>query len=193
MYRFISNIVKCFIRLFFRVEITGEENIPKEGPFIICANHISAWDPPMLQCFIKRRIYFMAKEELFHIFFVGFILKLIKSIPVKRSGSDITAIKSAMKVLKNGECLGIFPTGQREKVKGEGEVKGGVALLALKTKAPVVAVHIDADYRIFSKVKLTIAPMRVYELEDAKAKATSEDVERISKEIYSSILSLREG
>lgn len=192
MYRFISNIVKCFICLFFKVEITGEENIPKEGHFIICANHISAWDPPVMQCFIKRRIYFMAKEELFHIFFVGFILRAIKAIPVRRSGSDITAIKTAMKLLKNGECLGIFPTGQREKVKGEGEVKGGVALLALKTKAPVVAVHIDASYRIFSRVKLNIAPMRVYELEDAKAKATSEDVERISKEIYSSILSLRE-
>lgn len=192
MYRFIVNIVKCFICLFFKVEITGEENIPKDGSFIICANHISCWDPPMLQCFIKRRIFFMAKEELFHIFFVGFILKAIKAIPVRRSGSDITAIKTAMKILKNGECLGIFPTGQRSKVKGEGEAKGGVALLALKTKAPVVAVHIDGDYRIFSKVKLNISPMRVYELEGEKAKATADDVERITKEIYSSILALKE-
>ncbi len=192
MYRFISNIVKCFMCLFFKIEVTGEDNIPKEGPFILCANHISAWDPPLLQSFIKRRIYFMAKEELFHIFFVGFVLKAIKSIPVKRSGSDITAIKSAMKVLKSGECLGIFPTGQREKVKGEGEVKGGVALLALKTQAPVVAVHINASYRIFSRIKVSIGTPLTYELSDEKPKATSEDIECISKKIYSSILSLRE-
>ena len=192
MYKLLVNIIKCFLCLFFKVEVTGEENIPKDGAFILCANHISNWDAPMLQCFIKRRMFFMAKDELFHVFFVGFIMKAIKAIPVKRTGADITAIKSAMKVLKSGECLSIFPTGQRKKVKGEGEAKGGVALLALKTKAPVVAVHIDATYRIFSKVKLTIAPMRVYELEDAKAKASSEDVDRITKEIYSSILSLRE-
>lgn len=192
MYRFICNIVKGFMCLVFRIKVTGSENIPSDGQFILCANHISSWDPPLLQSFIKRRIYFMAKEELFHMFFLGFILKAIKSIPVKRSGSDITAIKTAMKLLKNGECLGIFPTGQREKVKGEGEVKGGVALLALKTKAPVVAVHIDADYRIFSCIKMNIGAPRIYELSDDKTKATSEDIDNVSKEIYSSILSLRQ-
>ncbi len=192
MYRFICNIVKGFMCLVFRIKVTGSENIPSDGQFILCANHISSWDPPLLQSFIKRRIYFMAKEELFHMFFLGFILKAIKSIPVKRSGSDITAIKTAMKLLKNGECLGIFPTGQREKVKGEGEVKGGVALLALKTKAPVVAVHIDADYRIFSRIKMNIGAPRIYELSDDKTKATSEDIDNVSKEIYSSILSLRQ-
>jgi len=178
--------------LIFRIKVTGSDNIPKDGPFILCANHISAWDPPLLQVFIKRRIYFMAKDELFHVFFVGLVMKLIKAIPVKRTGSDITAIKTSMKVLKNGECLGIFPTGQREKVKGEGEVKGGVALLALKTKAPVVPVHIDADYRIFSRIKMTIGTPRVYEVPTDRDKATSEDVEIISKEIYSSILSARQ-
>ena len=178
--------------LIFRIEVSGSDNIPKDGPFILCANHISAWDAPLLQVFIKRRIYFMAKDELFHMFFVGLVMKLIKAIPVKRTGSDITAIKTSMKVLKNGECLGIFPTGQREKVKGEGEANGGVALLALKTKAPVVPVHINADYRIFSRVKMTIGTPKVYELSDDKVKADAEDIERMGKEIYSSILSLRE-
>ncbi len=178
--------------LIFRIEVTGSDNIPKDGPFILCANHISAWDAPLLQCFIKRRIFFMAKDELFHVFFVGFIMRVIKAIPVKRTGADIAAIKSAIRVLRDGECLGIFPTGQREKVKGEGEVKGGVALLALKTKAPVVPVHINADFRIFSRVKLTIGTPKAYEISEGKAKADAEDAEKISKEIYSSILSLKE-
>ena len=187
MYRFISNILKGFLCLIFRVKVNGIENIPKDSNFILCANHISCWDPPVLQGFIKRRIYFMAKDELFHMFFVGFILKMIKAIPVKRTGSDITAIKSAIKVLKNGEVLGIFPTGQRSKVKGEGEVKGGVALLALKTGSPVLPVHINADYRIFSRVTLDIGKPCVYSLPEGQTKALPEDIDRISKEIYASI------
>jgi len=192
MYRFICNIIKAFMSIIFRVEVHGSENIPQTGGFILCSNHISAWDPPLLQVFIDRRVYFMAKDELFHIFFDGMVLKMIKAIPVKRSGSDITAIKTAMKHLKDDEVLGIFPTGQREKVKGEGEVKGGVALMALKTGTRVVPVHIDATYRLFSKIKINIGSPRLYELPEGERKVSPEIIERVSHEIYAGIKSLGE-
>ena len=70
MYNFACKILKLFIMLIFRVEVHGRENIPMEGGIMLCSNHISNWDPPVLQVFLPRRIYYMAKDELFHVFFV---------------------------------------------------------------------------------------------------------------------------
>lgn len=175
--------------LIFRIEVKGAENMPKDGNGILCANHISNWDPVLLQIVFKRHIYYMAKDELFHVFFVGLILKWIKAIPVKRSGSDLLAIKSALKTLQNGEILGIFPTGQREKKKGEGEVKAGVGLIAGKTKAPVIPVHIIANFRIFSKVTVVVGEPKVYVAPEGE-KLTVEMAEDFSKDIYKNIKSL---
>ena len=174
--------------LLFRVKVNGKENIPSEGGFILCSNHISNWDPPLLQVFIRRRIYYMAKEELFKAFGLGFILRRIKAIPVHRSGSDITSIKNAIKTVKNGDVLGIFPTGQREKVKGEGEVKAGIGFLAVKTGGTVIPVHITASYRIFSKVIIDIG--KPVDIKLPEGKPSTADFERISEDIYSEIKAL---
>lgn len=189
MYRFLCALIGGFMRLLFRIEVRGLENIPAEGGGILCANHISNWDPVLLQVIMKRHIYYMAKDELFHVFFVGFILRKIGAIPVKRSGSDLTAIKQAFKTINGGEILGIFPTGQREKKKGEGEVKAGVGLIAGKTKAPVIPVHITADFRIFSKVKVNIGKSEVYAPANSE-KISVEVAERFSKDIYKRIKDL---
>lgn len=190
MYKLVCYIVKAFICLLFRVRVDGKENIPQSGGFMLCSNHLSNWDPPLLQVFINRRIYYMAKDELFHVFGLGLILKMIKAIPVKRSGSDITAIKSAIKLIKDGDAIGIFPTGQREKVKGEGEVKGGVGFLALKTEAPVVPVHISTSYRLFSRITVNIGKPHIYSLPEGQRKATPDDIERVSNSIYDEIRAL---
>lgn len=191
MYKFICFLVKAFMSLIFRIKVNGSENIPAEGGFLLCSNHLSNWDPPLLQICIKRRIRYMAKDELFHVPVLGAVLKGIKAIPVKRSGSDITAIKTAIRTVKDGGVIGIFPTGQREKVKGEGEVKAGVGLLAVKTEVPVVPVYINAKYRIFSKVTVTIGKPQLYCTEEG-VKATAQFLEDVSKEIYASIKKLDE-
>lgn len=188
MYFFLCRLIKLFMMITFRVKVNGAENVPADGGFVLCSNHLSNWDPPLLQGFIKRRIVFMAKDELFHVFGLGLLLKIIKAIPVKRSGSDITAIKTALRTVKNGEVLGIFPTGQREKVKGEGDVKAGIGFIVAKTDAPVLPVHITATYRLFSKVTLDIGkPCRYCDFE---GKPTQEDFERIAGNIYEDIRAL---
>lgn len=189
MYKILCSLIGIFVRLVFRVEVNGLENVPKDGTAILCANHLSNWDPLVLQGLIKRHIYFMAKEELFHVFIVSFILKKIGAIPVKRTGSDLTAVKLAFKTVKEGKILGIFPTGQREKVKGEGEVKSGVGLIAGKTEAPVLPIHISSDFRIFSKVTVNIGKLRKFVPEEGE-KLSVEVAERLSKEIYAEIKNL---
>ena len=131
----------------------------------------------------------MSKEELFHVFFVSFILKKIGAIPVKRTGSDLTAIKLAFKTINSGKLLGIFPTGQREKVKGEGNVKAGIGLIAGKTGAPVVPVHINANFKLFSKVTVNIGKPEVY-LPPEGEKLTTAHAEEFAKDIYKKIKEL---
>ncbi len=188
MYKFVCTLVKAFIMLIFRVKLNGSENVPTEGGFVLCSNHLSNWDPPLLQAFLKRRIYYLAKEELFHVFGLSLVLKMIKAIPVKRSTADFASIKTSIKTVKGGGVIGIFPTGQREMVKGEGDVKSGIGFLAVKTEAPVLPVHITASYRIFSKVTIDIGEPLYYN--NFETKPTQEDFERISNEIYDKIKAL---
>lgn len=188
MYNALVKLIKVFVSLIFRVEVNGTENVPKEGGFILCSNHISCWDPIIIQAYVKRRIYFMAKAELFKVFFVSSILKLIKAIPVKRTGSDLSAVKSAIKTVRSGECLGIFPTGQRSKLGSEGEVKSGVGFIACKTDAPVLPIHIDATFKIFSKVTVNIGKCVPYW--DGDTKPAAEDFDRVSTCIYDDIKAL---
>lgn len=189
MYKFLCTVLKGFMHLLFRIEVKGADNMPADGSGILCANHISNWDPVLLQIALNRRIYYMAKDELFHVFFVGRILKWIKAIPVKRTGSDLAAVKAALKTLQKGEILGIFPTGQREKKKGEGEVKAGVGLIAGKTNSPVIPVHIIANFRIFSKVTVVVGEPQIYSAPEGE-KLTVEMAEGFSKDIYKNIKSL---
>ncbi|MFC2741704.1 MAG: lysophospholipid acyltransferase family protein, partial [Selenomonas sp.] len=84
----------------FRAKIEGRENMPKEGPVILAANHMSNWDPPLLATFLSRPVSYMAKQELFFNFIADYILRSCHSFPVKRGAADRGAIKAALAELK---------------------------------------------------------------------------------------------
>ena len=188
MIKVIYAIAKWFVNFIFRIEILGEENIPKDGPCMVCLNHISAWDPPVVVLSFKRRVRFMAKHELFKIPVVSWVLKAMDTIPLKRGASDIAAFKVALGALKNGEVLGIFPTGTRERIKKDAPVKSGAALIASKSGAPVVPVYIKADYKPFSKIKIVVGKPMVFEC--AEKHASQAELADFASKIYSEILKL---
>lgn len=191
-FKIIKAIVSVFVRLTFRINITGEENIPEDGGCIICANHVSNWDPVYLIALLKRRIYFMAKDELFHVFLVGSILKAIGIIPVKRNASDISAVKTSLRVLSEGKALGIFPSGTRVKKGEEAPVKSGVAFIGVKAAVPVIPVYIDSTYRFFSKVNIHIGAAEDFSVY-GKAKLSADELGRISDGLFQHICALAEG
>lgn len=128
-------------KLFFRLKVTGQENIPQDGPFIIVANHSSLLDPVILGVSIKPKIIFVAAAYLFEIHWLGYLLRKANSIPVQRE-NDIKAIKQALKILQQGGVLGIFPEGGIDRQKNNLPVRAGAAYLATKVGVPIVPIRI---------------------------------------------------
>src|SRR5690554_6131673 len=111
LYKSAALLFRLFFKIFCRWEIRGRENIPETGRLVIMANHITYLDPPIIGALIKRRTHFMAKKELFRVPVLGYLLKKIGQIPVKRGSPDRSALKQALAILEEEKVLGIFPEG----------------------------------------------------------------------------------
>ena len=149
-YKIFKILCKFVFGIIFRTKVIGAENIPKEGGFILAANHMSNWDPPFLGTFIDRIVNYMGKEELFKNPVMAMICRGLNVFPVKRGAADKNAVKNAIKILKGGKCLGIFPEGTRSKTGKIRKAESGVSLIAAMTKAPIIPAAIINTEKIFS-------------------------------------------
>ena len=120
---FVKWCVKIFTLIVFRVKTYGQENIEKDKPYIMCANHISNWDALTIYTATKREMFVMAKEEMFVNKFVYWFGKKMNVFPVKRGKQDIESIKKSLKVLKDNKILLIFPEGTRNGMKKNGKIR----------------------------------------------------------------------
>ncbi len=140
MHHFYNWLTRVLVGLLGGWEVVGVENIPMEGPLLMMSNHMAWLDPPMLGALLPRRITYMAKVELFQNWFTRWVVVGYGSFPIRRGGIDRQALRTASKVLDAGGVLGMFPEGTRSR---SGELQAGlpgVALLALRSKAPVLPV-----------------------------------------------------
>ena len=114
LYRVVYAAIAWIVGIIFNIRVIGAEKEPDEGGFMVCANHTSATDPVVLcYAFRKHQVRFMAKKELFKVPVVNWIVGLLGAFPVDRGGNDVGAIKKSVAMLKDGECMGIFPQGHR--------------------------------------------------------------------------------
>lgn len=148
-YYIIRAIAWLLIKIFWDFEVKGRENVPPKGGLILASNHVSYLDPVVLGVSLKRKIYFIAKEEVFKDIFSNLFLRSLNAFPVSRNKTDLVAFKKAIKILKEGNILGIFPEGTRS-VDGElKDLKAGVFKIAKKTGVPVLPVGINGTYDIY--------------------------------------------
>ena len=177
-----------YCKIVYRLEIIGKENIPQDGPAIICGNHKSFLDAPLIEVTCGRYAKFLAKEELTNNKFLAFLGYIFDSILVKRDSKDVTAVKESLKTLKNGECLALFPEGTRNGLaKGE-DVKDGAAFFAVRSGAKVVPCGIKGGQKGNWKVIITYGkPLDFSEYKGSKDK---EVLEKVTKEIMDNILEL---
>jgi 1-acyl-sn-glycerol-3-phosphate acyltransferase len=140
-------IVRGFFGLVFHtlwpLRVKGVDNIPNKGAAIIVCNHLSMVDPFVVGYAANRLVSFMAKEELFRIPFVGFVIRKVGAFPVDRARRDPASMRTALTLLKQGELLGMFPEGTRSTSGEMLELRAGAARLAARTHTPIVpaAVH----------------------------------------------------
>lgn len=172
MYKLLKFLVKIFCKIIFFVRVEGEENIPKEGAAILAVNHVSFWDPPVLISALKRPMRTMAKSELFkHKLLVPF-LKMAGAFPINRGTNDITAIKTALRTLKDGGIFTIYPEGTRVKAGEASDAKAGVALIASKSGAPVIPIAMRGGYKLFKRVTIYVGkPMYITDENGVKPSA----------------------
>lgn len=157
MINIIKYVIKLYYKIFFNVNLRGEENLPENSGYVICANHIAQHDPPVYASSVKKLFYALGKKELFNSWFTRKLFSTMNTIPVDRNKIDISAMKKSLRVLKKEKAgLLIFPEGTRNFGEKPLPVTPGVAMLAIKAKVPVVPVAIDSTYRLFSKINITI-------------------------------------
>ncbi len=136
----------------FTGEVSGEENIPSRGGYIVAANHASVLDPPIIGSHVPRQLSFFARNTLWKGGIVSWWLTAVGTIPVARdAGSDIAALKRVMHVLRNGGAVILFPEGTRTRTGALQPPKAGVGLLACRTGVPVVPARIFGTFEAFGR------------------------------------------
>lgn len=190
-YRIIYTIAAPIIHLLFPCRVVGLEDFPKEGA-LLCANHASGWDPIIIALNLPKdsRLTVMAKDSLFRIPLLGFFLKKLGIFPVKRGGNDLTAMKTAMKVLGGGNRLLVFPEGTRVEEQGEVEAKGGVTMMATRTGVPMVPIYCGGKHKFLRKT--TIVFGKPYMPVIAGRRPTPDENRAIAREILDRIYALSE-
>jgi len=148
---------RWFLVVCFRVRTFGTENVPSAGGFLLACNHESYLDPLAAGSSILRPVHYMAKESLFRNPLIGAFLRGVLAFPVRREAGDTRAIKSAMRLVRSGKGVLLFPGGTR----GSRNAQPGIGFLAAKLGVPVVAVFISGTDKAFPRGAKFFRPARV--------------------------------
>lgn len=194
-------IGSAYLSVLHRFERGNACRIPITGPVIFVANHTSALDPLVLQAASRRRLVrFMMAKEYYEMWPFRYLYKSLGVIPVNRTGNDTASIRAALRALKDGEVIGMFPEG---KISLDGrlqETRAGVALLALTSGATVVPAYIRGTFvhngmvnDFLRRARLTAffgGPIR---FDDFAGREKDSDVrEQAAKRIIDAIIALRD-
>jgi len=185
-----------YFRLFYRIKVKGRENIPSEGPVLLCANHPTGLDMFLIGVFVpKRKVHYMAKAELFRNRFLGWIIRCLGGFPVSRGTGDVGSVKTVFRLLEEGKIVGVFPEGTRTRKRDPNKRKAGIALFALHSGAPILPVAIKGVFRPFRKIELIFG--KPYRIASDTGNGTGinyskEELYRVSGEIIDSIYALME-
>lgn len=131
-----------------RRRIEGRENIPRRGAVIFVSNHIELADSPLLWISLGRKVYFMAKEEVFSPRIVGYFMESFGAFPVRKGRQDRKALLKAQQLLAEGKALTIYPEGMRSQSQKVKIAFHGAALIASRSGAPVIPIGITGTEKI---------------------------------------------
>jgi 1-acyl-sn-glycerol-3-phosphate acyltransferase len=132
--------------LFLRMRCKGREHIPAEGAALICANHQSMLDPPLIGLAFDRRLNYLARQSLFNSRLFGTLLHFLDAIPIDRDGSGLAGLKETLRRLRRGEMVLIFPEGARTRTGDVSPLKPGFVAVARRSRALLLPVALDGAF-----------------------------------------------
>ncbi len=144
---------RIVFKVFFRLKIMGVENVPKDGPALIYANHQSFIDPPLVGAALKRPIHYMARHDLFTVPVFGWLIAQVNAFPVNRSGvADPGAFKHIQRLLDQKEIVLVFPEGTRSRDGFFQKPLPGAGLIAYQAKGiPIIPCYVDGSREVLPR------------------------------------------
>ncbi len=160
-YRLARLVFTSVVGVWFRPRVTGREHVPGQGPVILAPVHRSFADFGFNAFVTRRKLFFMAKDELWRSRFLGWLLLTLGAFPVHRESADREALRHAEEVLRRGQVLVLFPEGTRQVGSGVTELLEGAAFLSARTSAPIVPVGIGNSDLAMPKGRRIPKPLRI--------------------------------
>lgn len=195
-YHFLHFNFTVISRLFLRCRVVGKGNVPHHRACIIVANHVNLLDSPLLGISLGRKVYFMAKEEMFGSPLIGYLAGQFGAFPVAKGKLDRRAGRKATELLAKGQALIILPEGTRSKDGKLGPAYPGAALLAVKKGVPIIPVGISGTGKLTGRwwlrkrAKITINIGQPFTLMANGDKLSKEETARLTDEVMSHIAGL---
>lgn len=182
-YRVFHFIFYPILWLLFPFTIHGRENVPKDRPVVLCANHAHGIDPFLICLALPRRVpvRIMAKKELMSVPFIGWLIRNLGAFGVDRGHSDLSAVKTAIQTIRDGAHLLVFPEGTRVEHEGDVQPKGGVVMIAMRTGAPLLPVYAGKKRKLFHMTHIVFG--EPYEARTATRHGTAEEYQEYADEI----------
>ncbi len=154
LYSALCAVFWVFTHLVCRYRVSGREYVPKKGPLIIIANHLSWYDPILLGIVLPRRVWFFTKIEIFSWPIVGLLCRLTGQVPVDRGARDRAALEKGLTYLREGKALLVFPEGAVERQGRIIPAHTGTAMLAVRTGVTVLPIAHYGTRRILRSFRI---------------------------------------
>lgn len=183
-YKIFKQILGPIFKFYYKPKIIGKENIPKDGPILVVGNHKHLYDQCLAILATKRVIHYMAKKEYFDDKKVAWFFKISGCISVDRKNKDREAASKAINLLNNGQAVGLFPEGTRNRTDAILlPFKFGAVSMAKKTNAYLVPFGIKGDYKFRSGVTIKFGkPFKVGKMNlEVANKKISRDIKKLMR------------
>ncbi|HET6945893.1 MAG TPA: lysophospholipid acyltransferase family protein [Gaiellaceae bacterium] len=195
LYNVVGVLSWPLLRGLYRLEVSGTENLPADGGYVLACNHVSNFDPwPLgMPLWPSRFLRFMAKSELYW-WPLRLVLDNAGAFPVRRGQRDVQAIATAVALARDGNVVAMFPEGTRRQ-KGlvkrfDARPRSGAARIALEAGVPLVPAAVKGTDRLLRLGKLSVAYGAAIEIEDLRGSETGEAARQATERLMTRIYEL---
>jgi 1-acyl-sn-glycerol-3-phosphate acyltransferase len=196
VYYFLRTFISGLSKLAMRCKVEGKSNLPKHSACIVVANHVNLLDSPMLGVSLGRKVYFLAKAELWDSRIIGWLVGKFGAVAVAKGRINRRAGRTALELLSDGEALIIYPEGKRSENGQLGQAYPGAALLAVKSNVLLVPVGVIGTRQLTGKwwflrrPKITLKIGQPFTLSASSDKPGKEETAQMTHEIMLHIAEL---